>query len=56
MDITGAVSDETTGFLTISNAQYANLNSLYFNIGGVCTNLFYFVYLALLTIVILGVV
>lgn len=32
---TGAVEDSTTGLLTITSAQYAKLQSLYFNIGGV---------------------
>ncbi|KAG1790291.1 acid protease [Suillus plorans] len=32
---TGAVEDSTTGLLTITSAQYAELQSLYFNIGGV---------------------
>lgn len=32
---TGAVLDSTTGLLTITAQQYANLQSLYFNIGGV---------------------
>ncbi|KAG2101065.1 acid protease, partial [Suillus discolor] len=32
---TGAVEDSTTGLLTITSEQYAKLQSLYFNIGGV---------------------
>ncbi|KAG1748580.1 acid protease [Suillus lakei] len=32
---TGAVQDPNTGLLTITSQQYANLQSLYFNIGGV---------------------
>ncbi|KAG1825024.1 acid protease [Suillus variegatus] len=32
---TGAVEDSTTGLLTITSQQYAELQSLYFNIGGV---------------------
>ncbi|KAI0797321.1 aspartic peptidase domain-containing protein [Irpex lacteus] len=32
---TGAVADQTTGLLTISAAQYSNLQSLFFTIGGV---------------------
>jgi len=32
---TGATLDQNTGFLMISSDQYANLSSLYFNIGGV---------------------
>ncbi|KAG1790292.1 acid protease [Suillus plorans] len=32
---TGAVEDSTTGLLTITSEQYAELQSLYFNIGGV---------------------
>ncbi|KAG1825025.1 acid protease [Suillus variegatus] len=32
---TGATEDSTTGLLTITSAQYAKLQSLYFNIGGV---------------------
>ncbi|KAG2155794.1 acid protease [Suillus bovinus] len=32
---TGAVADPTTGLLTITQQQYANLKSLYFKIGGV---------------------
>ncbi|PSR75643.1 hypothetical protein PHLCEN_2v8934 [Hermanssonia centrifuga] len=31
---TGAVLDETTGLLTITSAQFANLQSLFFQIGG----------------------
>ncbi|KAG2155785.1 acid protease [Suillus bovinus] len=34
-EATGAVQDSTTGLLTITSQQYANLQSLYFNIGGV---------------------
>ena len=32
---TGATLDQNTGYLMISSDQYANLSSLYFNIGGV---------------------
>ncbi|KAJ8593943.1 acid protease [Rhizopogon salebrosus TDB-379] len=32
---TGATQDQTTGLLTITQQQYDNLQSLYFNIGGV---------------------
>jgi len=32
---TGATEDQTTGLLTITQQQYENLQSLYFNIGGV---------------------
>lgn len=37
MQLTGATLDQTTGLLTISQADYANLQSLMFNVGG--TNL-----------------
>ena len=33
--LTGGVPDETTGLLSITPAQFANLQSLFFNIGGV---------------------
>ena len=36
MEATGATEDETTGLLTISSTDYDNLESLFFNIGGVC--------------------
>jgi hypothetical protein len=32
---TGAIIDDYTGMLAITSEQYANLQSLYFNIGGV---------------------
>ena len=32
--MTGAIYDEQTGFLRITQAQYGNLQSLFFNIGG----------------------
>jgi cathepsin E len=32
--VTGAIYDEQTGFLRITQAQYGNLQSLFFNIGG----------------------
>lgn len=35
---TGAVDDSATGLLRITSAQYASLQSLFFNIGGVCVN------------------
>ena len=35
MQATGATEDQTTGLLTITQEQYNNLQSLYFNIGGV---------------------
>ena len=34
MSLTGATEDETTGLLTISTSDYANLQSLNFAIGG----------------------
>ena len=37
--LTGGVLDETTGLLSITPAQFANLQSLFFNIGGVRTRL-----------------
>lgn len=33
--LTGGVIDPTTGLLTITPDQFANLKSLFFNIGGV---------------------
>jgi hypothetical protein len=33
--LTGAVEDEDTGLLSLTPAQFANLQSLFFNIGGV---------------------
>ena len=33
-NLTGATTDSTTGLLTITSAQYANLETLWFNIGG----------------------
>lgn len=35
--MTGAVLDSATGLLKITSAQYANLESLFFTIGGVST-------------------
>ena len=32
---TGAIADETTGLLSLTPAQFANLQSLFFTIGGV---------------------
>ena len=32
--LTGATEDATTGLLTISQENYANLQSLFFNVGG----------------------
>jgi len=33
---TGATKDSATGLLTTTEAQFTNLQSLHFNIGGVC--------------------
>lgn len=33
---TGAVEDQTTGLLRLTTAQFANLESLFFTINGVC--------------------
>lgn len=34
---TGAVLDNNTGLLKLTVAEFGNLQSLFFNIGGVCT-------------------
>lgn len=36
--LTGGVTDEATGLLSITPAQFASLQSLFFNIGGVSSS------------------
>ena len=46
---TGAVPDDATGLLRLTPAQFANLESLFFNIGGVSNSFHRAYYVRLLT-------